>query len=81
MLRHLIEVCVRRRIAALAVTAAIALYGVSAYLSLPVEAYPDVTNVQVQINTAVAALAPEEIEMQVTFPLESQMSGIPGMVG
>ena len=49
MLRLLIELCVRRRIAALVVTAAIAAYGVNAYLSLPVEAYPDVTNVQVVV--------------------------------
>jgi len=47
VLRQLIEVCVRRRLPALVVTAGIAAYGVNAYLSLPVEAYPDVSNVQV----------------------------------
>ena len=41
---------------------------------------PDITNVQVQINTAVPALAPEEIEKQVTFPIENEMSGLPGMI-
>jgi cobalt-zinc-cadmium resistance protein CzcA len=41
---------------------------------------PDITSPQVQINTAVAALAPEEIEQQVTFPLENRLAGLPGMM-
>ena len=46
---------------------------------LPVDATPDITNVQVQVNTEVKGLAPEEIEKLVTFPLEMAMSGVPGM--
>jgi cobalt-zinc-cadmium resistance protein CzcA len=53
--------------------------GVYSALRLPIDAVPDITNVQVQINTAVPALAPEEIEKLVTFPIENEMSGIPGL--
>ena len=61
-------------------TAILAAVGLWSALRLPLDAVPDITNPQVQINVAVDALAPEEIERQVTFPLENQMSGIPGMI-
>ena len=80
MLRQLIELCVRRRLPALVVTAGIAAYGVNAYLSLPVEAYPDVTNVQVIVIAQLAGLAPEEIERQVTVPIERVLNGTPGAI-
>ena len=80
MLRHLIELCVRRRLPALVVTAGIAAYGVNAYLSLPVEAYPDVTNVQVVVIAQLPGLAPEEIERQVTVPIERVLNGTPGSI-
>ena len=80
MLRQLIELCVRRRLPALAVTAGIALYGVNAYLSLPVEAYPDVSNVQVVVIAQLAGQAPEEIERQVTVPIERVLNGTPGSI-
>jgi Cu/Ag efflux pump CusA len=47
---------------------------------LPIDAVPDITNVQVQINTVVEALSPVEVEKQVTFPIESALGGIPGVV-
>jgi heavy metal efflux system protein len=80
MLRQLIELCVRRRLPALVVTAGIAAYGVSAYLSLPVEAYPDVTNVQVIVIAQLPGQAPEEIERQVTVPIERVLNGTPGAI-
>src|SRR4249920_585591 len=80
MLRHIIEACVRKRVPALVVTAAIAAYGVNAYLSLPVEAYPDVTNVQVIVIAQLPGLAPEEIERQVTVPIERVLNGTPGTI-
>ncbi|HEV7799448.1 MAG TPA: efflux RND transporter permease subunit, partial [Burkholderiales bacterium] len=79
MLRALIEVSVHRRIAAIFVTAVIALFGVHAYLSTPIEAFPDVTNAQVTVITQMAGLAPEEIERQVTVPLERTLNGTPSM--
>src|ERR1041384_5609487 len=80
MLRSLIHYCVRRRIPVLAVTLAIAAYGVRAYLQTPVEAFPDVTNLQVQVIAQLPGLAPEEIERQVTVPLERELNGTPGML-
>lgn len=47
--------------------------------SLPIDAVPDVTNVQVQILTAAPSLAPLEVERQITFPVETAMSGLPGI--
>ena len=46
---------------------------------LPIDAVPDITNRQVKINTVAAALAPEQMERQVTYPLETAMAGIPGL--
>src|SRR5688572_22853835 len=51
--------------------------GVYSALRLPIDAVPDVTNVQVQINTNAPALSPLEIERQITLPIEVAMSGLP----
>ena len=80
MLRLLIRFCVRRRLPVLVVTVAIAALGVRAYLATPVEAYPDVTNLQVNVIAQLPGLAPEEIERQVTVPLERVLNGTPGML-
>jgi heavy metal efflux system protein len=80
VLRAVIEFCVARRLPTLAVTLAIAAWGVYAYLATPVEAFPDVTNVQVQVIAQLPGLAPEEIERQVTIPLERALNGTPGMI-
>ena len=63
----------------LVVTLALFVSAVGAYnfTRLPIDAVPDITNVQVQINTAVKALPPEEVERLVTFPIEWSMGGIP----
>jgi len=80
MLRHLIELCVRRRLPVLFVTAGIAAYGINAYLSLPIEAYPDVSNVQVVVIAQLPGQGPEEIERQVTVPIERVLNGTPGTI-
>lgn len=56
-----------------------ALGGWFAFQNLPIDAVPDITNVQVQVNTAVEALSPEEIERTVTVPVEIALNGIPGV--
>ncbi len=53
--------------------------GLWAATHLPIDAVPDITNLQVQINTEVPALAPEESEKSVTVPIEIEMSGLPGL--
>src|SRR5258706_15277528 len=79
MLNRLLEFSLRQRAAVLLATGILVAAGVWSALRLPIDAVPDITNPQVQINTAVAALAPEEIEKLVTFPIESEMAGLPGM--
>lgn len=58
---------------------AIALAGVISFLRLPMDAFPDTTPVQVQVNATAPALAPLEVERQVTFPIEQALSGLPGL--
>ncbi len=79
MLHRLLEFSVRQRVFVLLATVVMVGIGVYSALRLPIDAVPDITNVQVQINTAVPAYAPEEIEKLVTFPIENEMAGIPGL--
>ncbi|WP_294333458.1 CusA/CzcA family heavy metal efflux RND transporter [uncultured Sphingomonas sp.] len=67
------------RLAVAALSAIVAAVGLWSYFSLQIDAIPDITGVQVQINTPVAALAPEEIERLVTLPIERAMGGQPGL--
>jgi cobalt-zinc-cadmium resistance protein CzcA len=80
MLSRILEFSVRQRAFVLLATAALIGIGVWSALRLPIDAVPDITNVQVGINTTVPALAPEEIEKLVTFPIESELAGIQGLV-
>ncbi|MFM2167525.1 MAG: hypothetical protein RIS79_1896, partial [Verrucomicrobiota bacterium] len=80
MLSHLITFAMRQRAAVLLATFILIGIGSWSAIHLPIDAVPDITNPQVQINTAVNALAPEEIEKLVSFPIESEMAGLPQMV-
>ena len=53
--------------------------GVFSYQNLPIDAVPDVTNVQVQINTSAPGYSPLESEQRITFPLEISMAGLPNL--
>ena len=77
MLEKLIELSVRRRAATLLFTAAFAVFGIFALTRLKIEAFPDVTNVQVMVITLYPGQAAEEVEKQVTIPLERAMFGVP----
>jgi cobalt-zinc-cadmium resistance protein CzcA len=77
MLNRILEFSVRQRVFVLMATFALIGVGVWSAIRLPIDAVPDITNVQVQVNTIVPALAPEEIEKLVTFPIENEMAGIP----
>ena len=77
MIRSLVSYALRRRAIVLALLAVFVAFGVLAFLRLPVEAYPDVTNVQVQIITLFPGHAAEEVERLVTIPIENEMNGIP----
>jgi len=79
MLDRLLEFSVRQRAMVFFATLVLAGVGVWSAFRLPIDAVPDITNVQVQVNTQVPALAPEEIEKLVTFPIETEMGGIAGV--
>ncbi len=80
MLRTIVELCVHRRVAALVVTLVVAAFGLRAYLQTPVEAFPDVTNAQVTVLAKAPGLAPQEVERQLTIPLERVLNGTPEML-
>jgi cobalt-zinc-cadmium resistance protein CzcA len=63
----------------LACVGALVVAGTLALRALKIDAFPDTTPVQVQVNTIAPSLAPEEIERQITFPIELVMSGLPGL--
>lgn len=79
MLNRILEFAVRQRLFVLMGTLGLIAVGIWSVTRLPIDAVPDITNVQVQVNTSVPALAPEEIEKLVTFPIENEMAGIPGL--
>lgn len=77
MFDKLIHFSVKNRFIVLVLAALLIGFGVNAMLKLPIDAVPDVTNIQVQILTKSPALGPLEIERFVTFPVETAMSGLP----
>lgn len=79
MLQRLIEASLRQRVFLLIVASVSVFIGLWSANNLPMDAVPDITSPQVQINTEVPALAPEETEKAVTIPLEMEMAGIQGV--
>ncbi|MGE0634751.1 MAG: efflux RND transporter permease subunit, partial [Pseudobdellovibrionaceae bacterium] len=79
MINKIIHFSVYHRGIVLLLTVLLAVAGVYSFNVLPIDAVPDITNNQVQINTTVEGLAPEEIERTITFPVESSMRGIAGV--
>jgi cobalt-zinc-cadmium resistance protein CzcA len=76
-MRSLIGFVLQQRLLVLGATALLVGVGVWSALRLPIDAVPDVTNVQVQVNTNASALSPLEVERQITLPLELAMFGLP----
>src|SRR3954466_10899752 len=79
MLERVLEFSIRKRWLVVLFTLGVAAVGVYSLKRLPIDAVPDITNNQVQINTVFPALSQEEIEKQVTFPIETSLAGIPGL--
>ena len=79
MIHRLFELSLQQRVFVLMGALALIAAGVWSALRLPMDAVPDITNVQVQINTSVAALSPEEVEREVSFPIETEMAGLQGL--
>ncbi|MCI0675705.1 MAG: efflux RND transporter permease subunit, partial [Phycisphaerales bacterium] len=79
MLEHVLHFAIRNRWLVLLLTIAMAAIGWYSLKRLPIDAVPDITNNQVQINVLYQSLSPVEIEKQVTFPIENALAGIPGL--
>ena len=80
MLNAIIIWSLRHRFLVIALSFASALIGAYSLSRLPIDAFPDTTPVQVQINTVAPTLSPVEVEQQITFPVEQAISGLRGLV-
>ncbi|PKP82538.1 MAG: CusA/CzcA family heavy metal efflux RND transporter [Alphaproteobacteria bacterium HGW-Alphaproteobacteria-18] len=79
MLERIIEFSIRQRWLVMAVVLGLAGLGIWNFNRLPIDAVPDITNVQVQINTEAPGYSPLETEQRITFPVETAISGLPGL--
>ena len=77
MLERLIRLAIAQRWLTLLLTLALIALGVWSFGKLPIDATPDITNVQVQVNTEAPGYSPLETEQRVTFPLETALAGLP----
>ncbi|ODM76778.1 efflux RND transporter permease subunit [Bradyrhizobium elkanii] len=79
MIERIIGLAIQRRWMVVTLAAILMFLGGLALTRLPIDAVPDITNKQVQINTVAPALSPAEIEKQITFPIETALAGAPGL--
>ena len=79
MLERIIRFAIAHRWLMLALTLALVALGAWSFTKLPIDATPDITNVQVQVNTAAPGYSPLEAEQRITWPVETAMAGIPGL--
>jgi len=78
-MRKLISIAIRKRWILLSVFLLTGIFGIYSWNQLSIEAYPDIADVTVQVVTQVPGLAAEEIEQQITIPLERSLNGLPGL--
>ncbi len=79
MLTRIIDLSLRHRWVVLVGALALVVSGLLSFRALPMDAFPDSTPVQVQVNAVAPALTPLEVERQLTFPIEQALSGLPGL--
>jgi cobalt-zinc-cadmium resistance protein CzcA len=79
MMTSLVEAAIKQRLVVCVIAVVLFLFGLRAAGKLSVDAFPDVTNVQVQIATEATGRSPEEVERFVTVPIEMSMTGLPGL--
>jgi heavy metal efflux system protein len=77
MIEWILAAAIRQRWLVMIATLGLIALGVWSFLRLPIDAVPDITNVQVQINTTAKGYSPLEVEQRVTFPIETAMGGLP----
>jgi heavy metal efflux system protein len=80
MIERLIAFCLQQRMMVIGATLTIAASGIIAFENLPVQAFPDVQNVFVQVVTQYPGQAPEEVEKLISLPLERAMNGLPHLI-
>src|SRR5262245_10125211 len=79
MIEAILRFSITQRIFVVLLVAAVSAWGLRSLQLLPSDAVPDITNNQMQINTESRALSPCEVEKNVSFPIETALSGIPGL--
>ena len=80
MIDHILSWSLRHRGVVIGAWLVVALGGVASALRLPLDAFPDTTPVQVQVNLSAPSLSPLEIEQQLTVPFEQRLAGMPGLI-
>ena len=75
----LLALALKQRVLVIALACLIAVWGIYSFRTIAIDAFPDVTTVLVQVVTEAQGLSPAEIERFVTFPLELQLTGAPGL--
>ena len=78
-MERLFRLFIHRRLLIATCFVLVAAVGVYSWFQLPIDAYPDIADVTVQVVTQVSGLAAEEIEQQITIPLERELNGMPGL--
>ncbi len=79
MLNWIIDFSLHNRVIVLTAVAVVIVAGAWSLQSIDVDAFPDTTPVMVQVNTTAPSLSPEEVEQQITFPIEQAIGGLPGL--
>jgi cobalt-zinc-cadmium resistance protein CzcA len=79
MIDRILEFSIKQRWLVLLAALGIGAFGAWNFTRLPIDAVPDITNVQVQINTTAAGYSPLEVEQRITFPIETGMGGLPNL--
>jgi cobalt-zinc-cadmium resistance protein CzcA len=79
MLQRIIHLSIRHRWLVMIVVAGLCALGLWSFQKLPIDAVPDITNVQVQINAEAPGFSPLESEQRLTFPIETALAGLPGL--
>src|SRR3954453_16613451 len=81
LLNRIIDFSLRHRFLVIAAAVLFAIAGGLSLRWLDIDAFPDTTPIQVQINTIAPSLGPEEVEQRITFPIEQAIGGLPGLEG
>ena len=79
MINRIISICLRKRHVAIMIAILVSVFGYYSWTKMAVEAYPDIGDVTVQVATQAPGLASEEVEQQITIPLERVLAGTPGL--